>query len=226
MLYHVAAADPVKAFALLGEMEMEGREQAVASIVRAAKTDEERARMLGAFRSYESGLPVEERKSVSEKAFGAFADQLSDQGVDAMSKWVKAGNFNENEINGIVGSLSSRYALREPGTWIGWIGKSLSSEKADIHIREIFSEWTESDYQEVGRWLVAAPAGAVREMAVQAYAETTAEYDPQTAVQWVEKLPKGKRRDEATRRIYDEWPVDEPADVAAKEHFGIRNGLE
>lgn len=223
MLFHVASDDPVKAFALVQEIKMMNWEQAFASIVRAAKTEDERKRMLGALRSYVATLPDEAaRRSLSEKALGAFADRMPTDGVESVSRWMKSADLSKEETDAFAAGMAKKGEFAEPGPWIDWIGKTMSAGKADVQVREMVSEWTKSDYRSAGNWLVALKDGPVREMAVRAYAETAAKYDPVTAAQWAETLPAGKAREETVRRIHADWPED----MEGREAFGRKNGIE
>lgn len=227
MLFHVAATDPGRAFGLLEELGIAGKSQAVMSIIWAAKTDEERAKMLTAFRHYERGISDEGvRNEVKEKALAAFGERLSQQGAEAASRWVASAELTKEEVGALVGGIVASKHQGEMRPWVDWIGRTVSPEAADEPVRTLFARWTETDYQASGQWLVAMSPGPVREMAVQAYAETAAKYDPLTAAQWAETLSVGERRNLTIRKVYENWPKDERADRSAAADFAKRHGLE
>ena len=82
---------------------------------------------------------------------------------------------------------------------------------------------THQDYLAAGKWLTAAPAGEAKNAAVSTYAETVAEYEPQTAVQWALTLPIGEARKSTLQSIYQNWPKK---DAAAAATFAQQYGVD
>jgi hypothetical protein len=82
-------------------------------------------------------------------------------------------------------------------------------------IRVLIQRWTTEDYQAAGKWLATTPESPAKNTAVSSYAQTIANYEPQTAAQWALTLPPGENRDNTLKRIYSYWPKDDPGGAAA-----------
>lgn len=223
MLFHVAKENPAKALSLIGELGMKERGIAVAAIVRAAGTDEERMEMLEIVRDFSlKQTDQSARNEIRAKSLAAFGEALVGRDPETADRWITEGKLSDEEKDDLVKGISENFELRQSGDWIEWIGKTASPRMADEQVRRLFASWTENDYGASGKWLVGMRSGPVKEMAVQAYAETAAKYDPVTAGQWAETLPEGDRKNETVRKIHENWPED----VEGKDSFGMRHRIE
>ncbi len=219
-----ANQDPRLAFKLIGELEIKEISQSINSIIRAAKTPEERTATLTALREHLATLPDEKKRAeLSENAVRRFADNIADAGFDAGTRWIDEAGFSPTELDSFVSGLQGSGKSEETGKWIEWIGEKLPPDKADDRIENLVRNWTRNDFQAAGTWLAAAPDGPTKNAAIRSYAGTVAEYEPETATQWALTLPPGKDREQTLKTIYRNWPKD---DTAAKEAFKLEHGIK
>jgi hypothetical protein len=60
-------------------------------------------------------------------------------------------------------------------------------------------------------------------VAVEAYVEAVAPYEPHIAAQWAMTLPSGSGRATALKTIYQNWPANDPEGAAG---FARAHGME
>ena len=137
------------------------------------------------------------------------------------SKWIENAALSPEEL---ADFCESAYCIKseESGKWIEWIGSKLPVEKSKGSISMMVLNWMEKDYQAVGKWLAATPAGPSKNISIRCYAETVAKYEPASAAQWAMTLPPGEDRDETLNNIYQSWPKN---DDAAKQAFKKLHGI-
>jgi hypothetical protein len=219
-----AAQDPRLAFKLIGELGIKEISQSINGIILAAKTPEERTTTLTALREHLATITDEKaRTELSENAVRRFANNLVEAGFEASTRWLADASFTAKELESFAGGLQGSIKRAETGKWIEWIGETLPPDPAKKNIERLVRDWTRNDYQAAGQWLVSAPAGPVKDAAIQSYASTVSEYEPATAAQWALTLPPGKDRDQTLKTIYRNWPKD---DTAAREAFKQEHGIE
>jgi hypothetical protein len=218
-----AVNDPKLAFQLVAKRGLEDREQAIRDIVNAPKNSEERTATLIALRAYLATLPEGKmRDEVSQNALLFLGQNAVREGFEAGSKWLASTGPNLEGLVGSSGHFVHNY-YEESGQWIEWVGVNLSVEKSKIFIRQMVQNWTKSDYQAAGKWLAATPAGPTKNISIRSYAETVAQYEPETAAQWAMTLPPGEDRQETLKNIYQSWPANEEA---AKQAFKKLHGIK
>jgi hypothetical protein len=217
-----AVNDPALAFQLVAKRGLQNREQAIRDIVNAPKNPEERTATLIALRAYLATLPEGEmRDGVSKNALRSLGQNAVGEGFEAGSKWLATTGPDLEYLVESSGLFSRNYR-EESGQWIEWVGVNLSVEKSKIGISKMVRNWTENDYGAAGKWLAATPAGPTKTISIRSYAETVAQYEPETAAQWAMTLPAGQDRDETLKNIYQKWP---DGDDAAKQAFGNSHGI-
>ncbi len=221
ILSGAVAVDPALAFKLIDELEIKDSGKAVASIARAAKTTQERSATLTALRMHLSTMTDEgirrdtSRAAVQELAFGSYKT-----GFDATKDWLAVAKLSPAEADAFITTLAYSNVKGDTVKWIDWIGENLSANQANDRISLLVMEWTQADYQAVGKWLSASPDGSVKNAAIPGYASTVSKYEPEAATQWAMTLPAGKDREWTLGQIYQNWPTeDAPGKEAfAKEH--------
>lgn len=229
MISGAAANDPKLAFQLIGELGLKDTDNAIQSIVNAARTPEDRTATLAALREHLATITDEKaRDEASQNAFRSLAMSATKDGFEAGSKWIESAGFTPGQLADLTGSgLSHRIKSEDTGKWIEWMGEKLPAGKeGDSGIRNMVSNWTRNDYQAAGTWLSSAPEGPVKNVSVRAYAETISRYEPETAAQWALTLPPGKDRDKTLRSIYQNWPKPDDASKAAAEAFKAEHGIK
>ena len=226
MLFNIARQDPALAFGLIPELGGGDEGFEVAAIVRAAGTDDERRSMLSSLREY-LGTQTDGRgrEEALRKGFDGFVDRLADEGVAGMDRWLASVKLSSDEMGALVDGVGRRANYRPDGEWVGWLAKTATPGTHDEELHTAFTRWAETDYRAAGDWLSNVPPGNAREVAVRAYAEAAAKYDPEAAAQWAESLPAGERRQGTLRKVHQDWRLEEPGDPAAKAAFAKRNGL-
>ncbi|WAC19443.1 hypothetical protein OVA24_19645 [Luteolibacter sp. SL250] len=226
VLYQIAARDPVLAFQSIRDLGLQADDKSVASIVRAARTPEERDRMLGALRGYLQGMGgAKQRNEAMAGGFGAFADQLVAAGTSGAQRWMDGAHLDGPELDALTAGMFGKLKGETAGRWIGWVERNIPVVQSEAEIGGLFTSWVEADHMAAGEWLQEASAGTMKDVAAQAYAEAVAQYDPETASQWAETLPAGERRDRTIRKVYERWPKDDPINEKAAASFAECHGL-
>lgn len=219
----IAENDPAAALRALPGLETEPGGNLLETIARSGSQDpDKRMRTLAALRGYLAALPAEERAEKTSDALSAMARNLDREDFESVSGWLEDAEMKPDELAGFANGLDFHATKTETGKWLGWLGGKLGPEKSAEAVMDLMGEWTQEDYQAAGQWLAAAPAGAVKDSAVIAYAEAVAEYDPQAAEQWAVQIPAGARREQALHGILDNWPS---ADAAGAASFAQKHGL-
>ena len=224
MISGTAVQDPKLAFKLIGDLGIKEISRAISDIVITAKTPEQRTAMLNLLREHLATLPDDTtRTELSEYAVQRLADDIAQGGFEASAPWLADANFTASELESFASILQHSIKSSETGKWIEWISEKLPLDKADENIERLVRDWTSNDYQAAGEWLVSAPAGPLKNTAIQSYATTISEFEPATAVQWAVTLPPGEDRDETLGIIYHNWPKE---DAAAREAFKQEHGTK
>lgn len=224
----IAANDPKRAFELLNELTDESSQNfvgsGISSIIQAARTSHQQAATLEAFRAYTEGISSPEEKQMATKnAFNQFAIHFARDGFESASSWIETAKMSPEELDAFAGALSYTSKSSDKAKWIGWISETLPAGKSGEPIKQMVRHWTSEDYKTAGEWLVAEPEGPSKNIAIQAYAETVAPYEPDTAAQWALTLPTGKERDNTLKRIHRELKGKDPDAAAA---FAEKHGIK
>lgn len=226
LMQGAAASDPKLAFKLIDELGFKERSQAVSDILSAARTGEQRTASLAALREYLPSLPEgDERDQSIRNALSGLTRGVAAEGFGAATRWLESANLTPVEMDGFAQGLHYRVKGPETGSWIEWIGEKLPPEKRDHHISQMVGQWTQKDFQATGAWLNQTPDGPVKHAAIRSYAETVAEYEPESAGQWAETLPQGKDRAETLKQIYENWPKNDDASKEAAAAFAKKHGI-
>ena len=201
MISGTAMKDPQLAFKLIAELGIKDGDRIIYSIAGAAKTSEQRTATLAALRAHLATLP---EGKIRDQASGVAIQELGwntgKEGFEAGSKWIENAALSPEDL---ADFCESAYCIKseESGKWIEWIGTKLPVEKSKGSISMMVLNWMEKDYQAVGKWLAATPAGPSKNISIRRYAETAAFYEPESAVQWAMTLPPGQDRDETLKKI-------------------------
>ncbi len=223
----IAQTDPKRAFQLLAELSDDSSSpmsNPMHAIMQAARTPAQRTATLEAFREYADGLPAgDQRTSATQQAISQLASQMAGEGFEGSTAWIASAKLSPQEVEAFADGITHNSKPEDKAKWIGWFGETLPPEKSASRVKQIVTQWTRDDYKAAGEWLVAEPEGPSKNTAVQAYAETVAPYEPDTAAQWALTLPAGKERDATLKRIHRELKgKDEAAAAAFAEKHGIK----
>ncbi|RYD20067.1 MAG: hypothetical protein EOP88_16540 [Verrucomicrobiaceae bacterium] len=220
----VAEIDPKEAFKLLQELQPEDPASAIQALVETGKSPEARTAILDALRTHAATLGDDmDREDIVGEALEDMARNLTGETFDSVTKWVGSAKLNPEETVRFAGGLSYFNTKEDTGRWIDWMAKNLPTDEIPENVDNLIGQWTQQDYLAAGKWLAASTDGPAKNAAVSTYAETVAEYEPQTAVQWAMTLPEGKDRRNTLEAIYHNWPK---SDAAAGEAFAKQHGID
>ncbi len=218
-----AKQDPKLAFQLLGELELKDPANAASVIIRSARTPEGRTASIEAMREHLATLPEgSAREDMRRNVLGSLAHTLRNEDFASATAWIEE-TLQPEELADFGDGLHYHDTKANSGEWVGWMARELPPEKMGGKVQNIVSQWTREDYKAAGTWLTQAPDDAAKAPAVRAYAETVAEYEPQTAEQWALTLPPGKDRQETLEAIHNRWSAK---DVDARAAFARRYGIK
>ncbi|RYD36434.1 MAG: hypothetical protein EOP87_05490 [Verrucomicrobiaceae bacterium] len=164
-----------------------------------------------------------ERADLVGETLEDMARNLSGEHFDSVESWMSSAKLSPEETASFVGGLSYFNTKEDTGRWIDWMAEKLPADKVPENVDNLIGQWTQQDYLAAGKWLAASSNGPAKNAAVSTYAETVAEYEPQTAVQWAMTLPEGKERQDTFEAIYENWPK---SDAAAAEAFAKAHGID
>ena len=211
-------------FHLLRELELENSYAAMHGLAQSVNTSDERTEFLELHRKY-----AKTSSNPEGIDFSRFLDGLSGGlvrgGFEAASEWIAENELSPEELESFSSSISNSSKSEEKGQWIAWMGENLSGRERQNKISNTMRSWTRSDYRAAGEWLAAAPQGATKNTAVEAYAETVGKYDPATAAQWAMTLPQGPERTRTLEKIHSNLPENTPTEKAAREGFAKQYGI-
>jgi len=215
-----AARDPGIAFRLLGEVGVSDRAHLVLKIMSGAAQAGEAEVAVAALRAHLAGLAPEDRRAAEKFGMEGLAWGLSSLGFSGVQPFLRKAGLDQGQLDRFSAGVIP--GKGENGAWLSWMGDHLSQPALEREAGRRVAAWARGDYQAAGTWLAGLPAGDLREISTQAYAQAAARYDPETAVQWARTLPPGKRRSETLATIHRDWPDDVPG----KATFVAENGLK
>lgn len=220
----VAEIDPKEAFKLLQELEPDDPSSAIQALVETGKTPAARTAILDALRTHAATLGDDmDREDLVGEALEDMARNLTGEGIDSVTSWVGSAKLSPEETVRFAGGLSYFNTKEDTGRWIDWMAQNLPADDVPENVDNLIGQWTQQDYLAAGKWLAASTDGPAKNAAVSTYAETVAEYEPQTAVQWAMTLPEGRERQNTLEAIYQNWPK---SDAAAAEAFAKEHGID
>lgn len=230
-LFRAAAAkDPRQAFQLIATMGLDddASQDAVHSIVTAAKTDEARNTTLAALRDCKEGkLGGDGARKIAAGMIRYFAWRFRDEGFQATTHWLAGANLDTVEMGDFLESLrKGSEGMGDESRWIDWLDKHAPPKVASLEIPQIMERWTEQDYEAAGEWLRNAPESAGKSTAVLGYIHAIAPYLPDSAMDWATTLPAGNERERAIKVVYDNLPKTSDEEKQAAEAFAKDHGLE
>jgi hypothetical protein len=217
----LAANDPHEAFRMLAEIKPEDESSAIQILMESGKTPEQRTALLDALRGHLLTLPDGmDREELLAESLESLARNLTGERYDAVKSWLDASKLTPEQTSQFAAGLSYFNTKDDTGRWIDWMAENLPKDDIAENVDNLIGQWTQQDYLAAGRWLTAAPEGPAKDAAISTYAQTVAEYEPQTAVQWAMTLPAGQERQDTLEAIYQNWPKRDAAAAAAfaKEH--------
>ena len=221
----IAATDPQLAFKLLGSLHFEDPTDAIQAIIATSEDHpEKRDAVLSALRGYLATVAnAEDREKIRDEAFEAFAQNLDEEDIESVSRWIANSKLTPEEKSHFAAGLSYSATKDDTGRWIEWMSANVPADGLTEPVKDLVGDWTQQDYRAAGKWLATTPESPAKHPAILAYAAAVAEYEPQVAGQWAMTLPPGPVRAETLKIIYQNWPSSDPVGAAA---FAREHGME
>ena len=224
VLNGAAEKDPKLAFKLMSELQMSDPSASIQSFIETCKTPQQRTAVLDALRNHLASLPPgEERDSLLQESLETMGRTMVSEKFDEVNAWFTSAKLTPSETAQFATGLSYFNTKEDTGRWIDWMARNLPKEALRENVDNLVGQWTQQDYLAAGKWLTAAPPGEAKNVAISTYAQTVAEYEPQTAVQWALTLPAGTERNSTFEFIYQNWPKK---DAAAAAKFAQQYGVD
>ncbi|MCX6873245.1 MAG: hypothetical protein NTW21_05470 [Verrucomicrobia bacterium] len=140
-----------------------------------------------------------------------------------VSDWLESANLSSDELVGATKDMQEKVRVGETAQWLDWLARTeIPDEVSKERAFELATQWTEKDYQAVGKWLNSSPDSPEKTAVACAYAAKAYPYDPEGAMQWIQTLPQGTDRSKALETIYQGMPKDSDAAKAFASDFGLR----
>ncbi len=220
--------DPALAFEVIREFGPERYPGETEASRLSTSNPETRTMAFTAFRQHLASLNDQNlKRRVEERAWSGLAQGIAGEGFESGSKWLAAANPTPTELSSILGRIGEGLAkskkMDQSANWVEWIANTVPAEKCGRPITSLVKSWTKYDQETVGKWLLSAPEGLVKNAATQGYAQAIFGNDPKTAAQWIMTLPPNKDRDMILENFYNYWPKDDPA---GKEAFAKEHGIK
>ena len=223
----VAERDAPLAFRLITELDFKISEYAIGEMLNSPKTLEGKSAALAGLREYLATIPDEKaRDEVAASSIGRLAGRINRESFESATRWIAGEHLTPQELGQFADGLFIPIQSGEAGRWIEWLHQEVPSGKTDLEIQDVVGQWTQSDYQAVGKWLGTLSEGPVRNIAIRGYAETIARDQPDTAARWALTLPPGKDRDQTLKKIYTNWSKKDDSSKAAAEAFKSQYGVK
>lgn len=206
------------------DLKMQADHSMIDQIARAANTPEQQISFLAALRNQaQNTSDKSESEQLLNNGMRDLFSQVSRSGYDRSLAWIKSADLTPKETEQFASSLNYYQTKNDTGKWLDWMASQpLDTGKIDSTTSHLVSQWTVKDYKAAGEWLTTTSPGPVKEAATMAYLQTVAPYDPDTAAQWADTLPAGKRK-QALSQIYNALKDKDPGSA---ENFASSHGIQ
>ena len=219
----VSKGDPAFAFRILGDLSEGDQWRYILSITCKERTDESRTETLRALRKHlASTQSPDARKQQAARAYEAFGSSLMYQTCDESIAWLEAAGLDDGEREMIFDGIGYNETQRDRPKWLAWMAENLPPELRDSRTSAIVEKWTGYDFHAAGSWLANSPDNPAKPVAIRAYAEAVAPFEPENAEKWALTLPADAQREKLLEAIHGRWPT---GDDAAKAAFAARHGI-
>jgi hypothetical protein len=210
----LAAKDPEKAFARLGELtEKRERQMALNGIAQTAFDDSSRQRLMDEI----GKLPdATERKEARGSVLGQLAMMEPEKAIEL------SASLPEDERHAVASQVGRMMMMSDPKKGAEFLLQNAPGPDKSNAYTEVVSQWAGQDPNAAGAWLGAQPQTPELDGARGRFAATVADRDPESAMAWAKTITSEERRADAIGEVYGTWrKKDEATANAALEASGI-----
>jgi hypothetical protein len=179
IIFGVAEQDPQHAFRLIGQLELNYKNQAAWQIMNSAKTLDQKSATLAGLREY---LPTiqngESLDHYGKSYFSLLAKDMPREGIEAITRWIAESKLTAQELDPFLDGLANATQSAETGRWIEWMRQSLPTEQADRRIENLINNWATRDYQAATQWATTQPENKDREQVLKTIHRYWPKQDP------------------------------------------------
>lgn len=176
------------------------------SFVNASASDKER--LLTAIKV----LPDEGNRN---HGLSAYASALArNRSLEEMGTWIE-----DQELEGEAAASAERgaagaYLTKDPSKAAQWLGERATTESLSEHLKYVVVRWAMHEPNAVGKWLGTFEVSQRTDNAMEAYANTIAHDDIESAFYWGQNIHDPERRFQALTRYAQRWAREDPGAVA------------
>ncbi len=168
----------------------------------------DRDTLLAALRKVTAAPPApgSEKKvtQLRDSVLSGIGSQLVRGGIDTAAPWLESATLSAEEKTKVITGITGGLYGTDPTPWLGWMQENLPAEQAGEHMGGVIRQWTQRDYNAVGTWLNAQPAGPAKDAATLSFAETLLPHEPEAAQRWIDTLPPGEKKDSLLQKLQKE----------------------
>jgi hypothetical protein len=164
--------------------------------------------------AWADAVPEDAPNDFKATVFGHAAGAVASLDPDKATAWYEARMehaYTEYSLRSIANKWSVHH---DPAALIAWIvslpqDESRLGEKSEAS-RTAFRAWAGKSSGEVAAWIEAAPAGPIRDMAIEEYTRVIADESPDEAVHLVASIDDEELRRRRTLRYSRKWFAKDP----------------
>ncbi len=104
-----------------------------------------------------------------------------------------------------VGIVAKHWGRRDGEAAMAWLGEQPAGELRDQAVREAFGEWAKKDPMSASAWLVEEKPAALRDPALEFKAQRIADYEPELALGFCERVEDSARQQSCLESTATRW---------------------
>jgi hypothetical protein len=140
------------------------------------------------------------KNTVFKKAAGA----LAEYDLQQAARWV-ASQYGRPHSEGGARLVALNWAESDPGAAFGWLASLPGGEEQRGAVAFVFAYWLSSHPGKAEAWLEDAEPSEALDPALRAMAQSTANDDPVTAIEWAQRIQDPGTRERTLVRIGQRW---------------------
>jgi len=169
--------------------------------------------------AWADAVPEGAPNEFKETVFGFAAGTVARIDPELVMPWYESQMQNWYTTSGLH-SIAARWAqFHDANALVAWIEtlpieEARESERTDA-IKLGLRTWAGEDLAAVETWTLSAPAGSMRDTAIDEIARVVTETSPADALRWVEQIEDDKLRRKRVLRYSRQWFMRDPAAARA-----------